>query len=115
MKAIKHNFSAKKISLIYIVHRSGAAIASITFELVKTLRKLSANWSLVKRRAIKTRPSLCRSLALLYFLNIYRSLYWCFGTRRDKRRLFNCFLMGYQVVAAIRCWQWRAKGDREKE
>lgn len=56
MKAIKHNFSAKKISLIFIVHNSGSAIASITFELVKILHEHSANWSLVKRRAIKTRP-----------------------------------------------------------
>lgn len=112
MKAIKHNISAKKISLIFIVRSSGGAIASITFELVKILHEHGENWSLVNRRAIKTRPL---SLALFYFLNIYRSLCWCFGTHRDKRRLFNCFLMGYQVVAAIRCWQWRAKGDREKE
>lgn len=56
MKAIKHNFSPKKISLIFIVHSSGSAIASITFELVKILHEHSANWSLVKRRAIKTRP-----------------------------------------------------------
>lgn len=80
MKAIKHNFSAKKISLIYIVHRSGAAIASITFELVKILRELGANWSLVKRRAIKTRPSLSLSLPrsplLLKYLQKFILVFW---------------------------------------
>lgn len=56
MKAIKHIFSPKKISLIFIVHSSGGAIASITFELVKIFHECRANWSLVKKRAIKTRP-----------------------------------------------------------
>lgn len=35
MNAIKHNFSPKQISLIFIIHSSKGAIASITFELVK--------------------------------------------------------------------------------
>lgn len=75
MKAIKNNFSAKKISLILIVHSSGSAIASITFELVKILHEHSANWSLVKRRAIKTRP-LSLSLLLLKYLQKFVLVFW---------------------------------------